>query len=293
MIQYVLRPLKRFAVLIPGIVIAYFAVFNIFPYFDQQLPLGIAILFTYVLVAYLLIPGLMRLWRIIKPTNHLPLYCITPDGYASDPLNIGLIGTRDEVVSAMERAGWYRADARTINNLLRQIASIVFGWDYPTAPVSNLYLFGRKQDLAFEIPIEGAGHRHHVRFWATTYEKKTPLTVHAIDWHHRREHIQADKLLWVGAASLDVGIGFIRHNLQLTHMIAPDTNQERALIVDQLSTQKLVDNKQRVKLGEPYKLINRVVRGYLQTDGNMDIITLKSPSTKTKLRKQPKPRSKR
>lgn len=297
MIQYVIRPLKRFAVLVPGIIIAYVSVFNIFPYFDQQLPLGIAVLVTYIIVAYLLIPALLRLWRIVRPTKHLPLYCITPDGFASDPLNIGLLGTRREVIQSMERAGWYLAEPHTLRNLLRHGLSLVLGWDYPNAPVSSLFLFGRKQDLAFEIPIEGIGQRHHVRFWATTYEKKTPLTVHAIHWHHRREHVQTDQLLWVGAASLDVGIGFIRHNLQLTHMIAPDTNKERQLIVDQLKSQRLVEKKQRVELGKPYRLINRVVRGYLQTDGKMDIITLKTTAPAraqpSRYRKQPKPQSKR
>jgi hypothetical protein len=33
------------------------------------------------------------------------------------------------------------------------------------APVSTLYLFGRKEDLAFEKPVGGSPkERHHVRF---------------------------------------------------------------------------------------------------------------------------------
>lgn len=277
MIQYLLRLAKRFAVLIPGIFIAYLSVREVFPYFDERLPLALAILITYALAAYVILPGVIRLWRIFVPANHLPLYCVTPDGFASDPLNIGIIATRREIIEAMESAGWYVADPHTPRYLIRHVLSMVFGWSYPNAPVSNLYLFGRKQDIAFEIPIEGsAGHRHHVRFWGTTYESKKPLTVRSIHWHHRRSHIRDDRLLWVGAASLDVGLGFIRHNLQLTHMIDPDTDQERKLIVDQLRTQKLVGKIDTVKLGEPYRLINRVMRGSLHTDGNMAIVSLKA-----------------
>jgi hypothetical protein len=275
MIQYLLRLAKRFAVLIPGIIIAYFSVRDIFPYFDQRLPLAIAVLLTYALAAYILMPALIRLVRIFKPVNHLPLYCVTPDGYASDPLNIGIIATRRQLIQAMENAGWYVADPHTPRYLVRHIVSTVFGGSYPNAPVSNLYLFGRKQDIAFEIPIESAaGHRHHVRFWATTYESRKNLTVRNIHWHHRRAHIKDDNLLWVGASSLDVGLGFIRHNLQLTHMIDPDTNQERQLIIDQLKAQKLVKKIETLKLGEPYRLINRVMNGSLHTDGKMSIITL-------------------
>lgn len=263
MLQLFLRLAKRFAVLLPGIVIAYFSVRQVFPYFDKRLPLSFAILVTYILAAYLFIPALIRLYRIIRPAKHLPLYCVTPDGFASDPLNIAIKGTRRELIAAMEKAGWYMADRHGLRNMIRAGLSVVYNWSYPNAPVSSLYLFGRKQDLAFELPFgDVAGHRHHVRFWATTNDNQRQLD------------IQADNLLWVGAASLDEGVGYIRHNFQLTHMINPDTNQERQLIVDQLKSKHLVSKVETIKLGQPYRLINRVMRGHLHTDGKMDIVSL-------------------
>lgn len=278
MIQYLLRLAKRFAVLLPGIAIAYLSVEHILPYFDRRLPLGLAILATYVLGAYVLVPASIRIYRIFRPADHLPLYCVTPDGFASDPLNVGIIGTRRQLINSMEKAGWYVADSRHWRNLIREALSTVYGWHYPTAPVSNLYLFGRKQDIAFQIPIEGVpgGGRHHVRFWATTYKGKKPSDIHAIDWHHRSEHVYADNLLWVGAASKDIGVNFIRHNLQLTHMIDPDTDRERELIIKRLRGKKLAHNVSTVKLGEPYRLINRVISGSLHTDGRMAIVKLKN-----------------
>lgn len=273
MLQFLVRFAKRLARLLPGVIITYFSVRNIFPYFDRRLPLSVAIFFTYILGAYVLIPALIRLFRIIRPADHLPLYCVTPDGFASDPLNIGVIATRRQLITAMEDAGWHLADPHTGKNTLRQGLSILLGWDYPNAPVSNLYLFGRKQDLAFEIPVAGA-RRHHVRFWATTYEGKQRLSVRGIHWHHRRQHVQDDNLLWVGAASLDTGIAPIRHNLQITHMIHPDTDAERELIVQQLRARKLVRRTQKLRLEKPYHLVNRAWRGYLRTDGVMTIVHL-------------------
>ena len=38
---------------------------------------------------------------------------------------------------------------------------------YPTAPVSNLYVFGRIQDLAFEKPTNDVQNRGHIRIWKT------------------------------------------------------------------------------------------------------------------------------
>jgi hypothetical protein len=276
MVQTLIRVAKRFALLVPGLIIAYLSVFNIFPWLNDHLPVVAALIFTYFLGAYILIPAGVRLVRMIVPAKHLPLYCVTPDGFASDPLNIGLVGTRQELIAAMTTAGWYEADKHTLKNALREALSTVYGWSYPKAPMSHLYLFGRMQDVGFQIPIKGApaGSRHHVRFWATTYRNGDQLDVRSIDWHNREAHVQHDRLLWVGAASRDVGVSFIRHNAQITHMIDPNTDQERELIVEHLQTAGLAKLKQKVKLGDPYKLTNRVWRGYLQTDGHMTVMEL-------------------
>src|SRR5437660_6552624 len=130
MLSYLWRFLKRFAVLIPGIIIACVSVRAIFPYFDRRLPLAIAILATYVLGAYVLIPATLRLWRIILPANHLPLYCVTPDGYASDPLNIGLIGTREQLIQAMEASGWHVADPYTLRNVAFAVVATILKKPY-------------------------------------------------------------------------------------------------------------------------------------------------------------------
>lgn len=277
MVNASLRFLKRFAVLVPGLVIAYFSVRDIFPYFDKRLPLALAILLTYILGAYVLIPAAIRVIRIIWPPRHLPLYCVTPDGFASDPVNVGIIGSRDELIKTMKVAGWHVADAHTLRNIARQVLSTLIGWRYLRAPVSHLYLFGRKQDIAFEMSIRGAGvgYRHHVRFWATTFDSKRHLSARDIHWQHRRaELVKGEQLLWVGAASLDSGIAPIRHNLQITHMIHPDTNRERDLIVEQLETAGFAKKIETVKLGSPYRLANRALRGYLQTDGKMKVVRL-------------------
>lgn len=295
--QTLIRAAKRFAVLVPGLVVAYLSVFNVFPWLNNRLPVVAAGIVTYLLGAYLLIPALIRLVRIVVPAKHLPFYCVTPDGFASDPLNIGLIGTRQELIDAMTAAGWYEADKHNFKNALREALSTVYGWSYPTAPMSHLYLFGRMQDIGFQIPIKDApaGSRHHVRFWATTYRDGNKLDVRSIDWHHREAHVQHDRLLWVGAASRDIGVSFIRHNAQITHMIDPDTDSERELIARQLVKAGWGAVKHIITLGNPYKLTNRVWRGYLQTDGKMTVLELTpktaAPSRGSLKSRQPAPQT--
>lgn len=280
MLNALIRFFKRTVVLIPGLAAAYFATKGVYPFLDRQVIAPVAVLGAYIIAAYVLIPSFMRVVRFFLRPSHIPHYSVTADGFASDPVNIGVIGPRDKVIAAMTAAGWHLADKRTIKS------SIQFGWatlfrrQYLKAPFSNLYLFGRKQDLGFQLPIKGNPYgRHHVRFWACP----PPLTEieerHLAFW---RVHLptngrqKAPEQLWLGAASLDVGLGIILHNAQLTHTVHSDTDAERNLIVKMLTDAKQVAKKRIIKIGEAYKLRNRVFRAHLKTDGRVVILTLKT-----------------
>jgi hypothetical protein len=274
--QYVFRGLKRFVVLIPGILAAYFSVHYLYPFFHSAIPALLAVFFTYVVAAYVLIPAIFRLIRLVLPARHVPLYCVTPDGFASDPVNLAMIGSREKLVEAMQAIGWYEADEKTARTTIRQVLDTVFRREYKNAPVSALFLFGRKQDVSFELPIKGGlGARHHVRFWATTYDPEKP-SGQRLHWTSTNKTPTSDgaPLAWLGCASKDVGVSFIRHNAQITHMIDPDTNRERQLIARSLQRKQLA-RLETVRLVKPYRLPNRVPLGYLQTDGRMIVCQLR------------------
>jgi hypothetical protein len=176
----------------------------------------------------------------------------------------------------MEVAGWHTTDRSTFLPLIKQMLALLINNSYETAPVSNLYLFGRPQDIAFEKAVVGKrSERHHVRFWATTFEGSFPTSRETIHWYRKQPPDQSQNVLWVGAASLDAGIALIRHNLQISHMINPDTNKERELIETDLRSTKKVKDSTSVRLGKAYKLTNRVWRGYLLSDGKMTVIRLR------------------
>lgn len=276
MLAVLARNIKRFLILIPGLIIGYFAYADLFPAFNRLLPGELALVATYLLAAYILIPAGVRIFRLVIRPKHLPVYSTTPDGLASDPLNIGIIGSKKQLVQAMKKAGWFQADERTPKTIARLVINIVLRRPYHTAPFSNLYLFGRRQDVGFELPMNhDPSNRHHVRFWASSHTNSSRHLEHVSFW--RRFHKPAfasQRILWVGAASRDVGLGIIRHNAQVTHMIHPDTNAERNLIVKNLKKAGLVKKVRIEKIGEPYRLTNRVLTGYLHADGKMTICEL-------------------
>jgi hypothetical protein len=158
----------------------------------------------------------------------------------------------------MTGAGWYPADKITLASSVRIAADTVLHRSDDDAPVSNLFLFGRKQDLAFEQPLAGGpGKRHHVRFWL---------------WDQLYEGRQG----WFGAATYDTSVGLSHTTGQVTHHIAPDIDAERDRLVAELQQAGVVQSVQwkdgfHTELeghnggGDPWR-----------TDGRLAIVSLRS-----------------
>ena len=280
MTDFILRSFKRLLLFSAGLAVVYLAVWKFFPFFDNRIPIALALLATYLFTAYVFLPACIRLYRIFFRPTHIPLYCVTPDGFASDPINIGIIGTRVQIRDAMQNAGWHAPDKKNVRSFVRVLRATFKRIPYPNTPFSSLYLFGRKQDLAFALPIEGsASRRHHVRFWACSFEGPENFHEHVRFWQrlHKPTKIGDNRQLWVGAVSKDIGLIPIRHNAQITHMVDPDTDTERELIVTSLRASGQVKGVRTIKVGAPYELRIRTIGGLLRTDGKMAICTLKEP----------------
>lgn len=144
----------------------------------------------------------------------LPRHTTTAKGHQGDAVNVALVGTEEELHQTLARAGWYASDPITLQTSLRIAADVVLRKPYAHAPVSDLYLWGRKQDAAFEQPVgKSPKQRHHVRFWRSA----------AVD--------EQGKPLWVGAATYDERVEISRTTLGVTHKIAPEIDRERNKVV--------------------------------------------------------------
>jgi LssY C-terminus len=179
----------------------------------------VIILGFWLMLAYVLLPMLWRHYEHNPALADAPKTTLTSQGIPGDPLNVGLIGSEEDIVKAMHAAGWSPADPITLKSSIRIATSVMFKRPDPDAPVSGLYLFDRKQDLAFEKPVGGnARHRHHVRFW---------------NW---ADAGRAGRPLWIGSATFDTSVGFSHLTGQVTHHIAADIDAERHSLIDDLIT---------------------------------------------------------
>jgi hypothetical protein len=177
----------------------------------RLLSLGVGLLLLYLLTAYLIAPAVwVRYARRHPSFDEIPRITYTGDDHPGDPLNVSLIATERQVKTIMVAAKWYPADPLTFRSCLEIASATVLKRPYDAAPVSNLYLFGRKEGLAFEQPVgKDPRHRHHVRFWRT-------------------ENVDSDgRPVWIGAAIYDKKVGFSHTTGQITHHTGADIDAER------------------------------------------------------------------
>lgn len=148
--------------------------------------------------------------------DRAPRVTATKDGRPGDAVNVAFIGTAEELHRALAVAGWYAADPITLRTSLRIAADVVLHKPYAHAPVSDLYLWGRREDCAFEQPVGGSPkQRHHVRFWKSV----------EVDGN--------GEPLWLGAATFDERVEISREAGGITHRIGSDIDSERnKLLID-------------------------------------------------------------
>jgi hypothetical protein len=223
---------------------------------------GVILLLIYLTVAYIIMPfGWKRYTRRHPSLEDIPKITHTASGIPGDPLNVALIGTENEVKKIMLAAKWYPADPLTLKSCLEIAEASVLKRPYEAAPVSNLYLFGRKQDLAFEQPVgNNPRHRHHVRFWKT-------------------EKVDDDgRPVWVGSAVYDERVGISRTTGQVTHVTAPDVDAERDFLFrcleqsGDLSEHYFIDDFHKVHEGrngggDPWRTDGRLEVGVIAVKG--------------------------
>lgn len=177
----------------------------------SKLKLIIGFVSLWLVFAYVFAPFVWERYAKLDPKlDANPRITQTGDHHPGDPLNVALVGTEPELEAIMRAANWFAAAALGLESDLKIAADTVLSRPDDAAPVSSLYLYGRKEDLAFEQPVgDNPRHRHHVRFWRTA-------------------EMSADgRPKWIGSAVYDERVGLSHTTGQITHVTASDVDAER------------------------------------------------------------------
>ncbi len=195
----------------------------------KGLLIAAVVLGGYVVLAYVVLPSAWTHYEHQRGLAGRPMVTHTKQGIPGGPLNVGLVGSQEDVVRAMHAAGWYPADPITLRSSLGIIGSVLLHRPDNDAPVSPLFYQGRREDLAFEKPVgSSADQRHHVRFWKVL------------------ESGEEGRPVWLGSVTFDRGVGVSRYTGQVTHHIAPDIDAERDGLIDDLVRAGMVTTRYQV-----------------------------------------------
>lgn len=205
------------------------------------------------LLVLVIIVVLIRFYPSPANFSAFPKVTQTHAGDAGDPINLVFVGNHDQILHSFHQAGWLIPDPITPQTSAQIAVDSLTHKSYPTAPVSNLYVYGRVQDLAFEKPTHDVANRGHIRLW------KTGILVNG-------------QLVWVGQASYDSGIELSETTHFLTHHIAPSVDLERNAIGSDLEKTGLVTVETVAPFTTPILYARNGGGDYYESDGEVLVI---------------------
>lgn len=142
---------------------------------------------------------------------------------SGDPLNLVVVGQRDQFGLAFGRQGWNLTEILTFANAFKLVGSFLFKRTWETSPVSPLNVFGRQQDFALQKARATIHERNHLRLWLA------PFTCDG-------------NIVFVGQISRDIGIRFtFQAPGWVTHKIEPDVDEARNYVTQEMLTSGSVD----------------------------------------------------
>lgn len=153
-----------------------------------------------------------------RALERLPCCTTNEDGsQQGDPLNLVLVGDSRDIFPAFIRRNWHGSEVIWSKSLLRTVESFLQGTRYRYSPVSPLYVYGRRQDIAAQKARSTIHERNHLRLWLT------PLRFRG-------------KEVWVGQISRDIGVKFTLKSPTIsTHVIDPDVDEARVYLLEDLA----------------------------------------------------------
>lgn len=174
-----------------------------------------------------------------------------------DMVNFVLVGSEQQVKDALDAASWRIADTDNKEALLKAVMQTYEKKDYLQMPMSQLYLFGRKQDYGFELAqaYSVVASRHHFRIW------KAPST-----WN--------GQTLWAGAGTHDIGFEKDQRNGSVTHKIDPAVDGERDNIGQTLQTSGKVKSLYYYLPPDPVEGAKNATGGGYHSDGRILVVVL-------------------
>jgi len=151
--------------------------------------------------------------------------CCTTNSDATrmgDPLNLVVVEGENPIIPFIAR-DWHLTQKLDVASMVETARAFIFRDEYLTSPVSPLYVFGRREDVAIQKARSTINQRIHARLWLAPYT-----------FHSRR--------IWIGQVSRDIGVRLTDQTWNLTtHKIGPDVDFDRGYLLQDLLVSGFVE----------------------------------------------------
>ena len=157
--------------------------------------------------------------------------CTTNSGATrdGDPLNLVIVESKRDPIIPFIARGWHLTQKLDVASMIETARAFIFRDEYLTSPVSPLYVFGRREDVALQKARSTINQRIHARLWLTPYT-----------FQSRR--------IWIGQVSRDIGVRLTDQTWNLTtHKIGPDVDFDRGYLLQDLLMSGFVERYGFVK----------------------------------------------
>lgn len=179
----------------------------------------------------------------------------TQKGVPGDPLNLVIVGSEATIQKAFKEAGWVVPAPKQKQTIWKTAQAMIKDLGYASAPISNLYLYNRPQDLAFEKMLNTFDMRHHLRLWRSGSKTADGTEI------------------WLGAAVHDTGIDI--HPGVVSHATSPNLDNERTKVGSDLMDTGLVSAEALTTRPNPLSEGFTGTGGAWHTDGKLLVVVLK------------------
>src|SRR3989338_483385 len=192
-------------------------------------------------------------------TRRVPDRVQAEDGTPGDMVNFVLVGTREQVETALAAAGWKKVDRSKTEAAVRAVLSTIQKKPYPGRPRGDFFFWGGARDYgsARAEPLAVVAERHHFRLWEAPW-----LTTNG-------------KVIWVGAGTHDTGFEDRKRTGQVTHKIDPEVDKERDFLRESLAAAGKIAGWGHILTPEPVREASTAHGGPYRSDGRVLVILLK------------------
>ena len=179
----------------------------------------------------------------------------TSKGKDADVVNMLFVGSREQVESAFQAAGWLSSDHNSTHSFFREFGAFLTLSNYPTAPVSTQFLNGRHQDITWQKSFNSYGKREHVRLWEQAG---------TVDGQEA----------WLSAYTRETSAALSITNHKFIHHIDPNLDDGVNMLVRDLTLAGCVKSVHLLPRPELRETVTNATGDEMRTDGTLTVVQL-------------------